>query len=121
MRSNPSPPGSAPHWNGQIDPLALDGCSLIAARITVSSVESVQIRPRTPRDTEPVNARSLAGNEPPSQGHHADAARLGEFIAELEDVYSRYDIDLDNLDEIPDDVQVIAIVSLVYPSARRIR
>lgn len=50
-----------------------------------------------------------------------DETRLGEFIAELEDVYSRYDIDTDDLDEIPDDVDVIATVSLVYPSARRIR
>lgn len=48
-----------------------------------------------------------------------DQARLGEFIAELEDVYSRYDID--DVDELPDDVEVIATVSLVYPSARRIR
>lgn len=50
-----------------------------------------------------------------------DEARLGELIAELEGLYSRYDLDNDDIDEIPEDVQVIATVSLVYPSARRIR
>jgi DNA-binding transcriptional ArsR family regulator len=50
-----------------------------------------------------------------------DEARLHEFIAELEEVYSKYDTATDDLDSIPDDAQVVATVSLVYPSARRIR
>ena len=50
-----------------------------------------------------------------------DESRLHEFIAELEEVYSRYDVDTDDLEDIPEDAQVIATVSLVYPSARRIR
>jgi DNA-binding transcriptional ArsR family regulator len=48
-----------------------------------------------------------------------DETRLHEFIAELEEVYAKYDID--HLENIPDDAQVVATVSLVYPSARRMR
>jgi DNA-binding transcriptional ArsR family regulator len=49
-----------------------------------------------------------------------DETRLHEFIAELEEVYAKYDIDADDLEGPPDDAQVVATVSLVYPSARRI-
>lgn len=50
-----------------------------------------------------------------------DEAQLHDFITELEAVYEKYDIDNDALDELPDDAQVVATVSLVYPSARSIR
>lgn len=50
-----------------------------------------------------------------------DETRLHEFIAELEEVYEKYDVDTDDLEDIPDDAQVVATVSLVYSSARRIR
>lgn len=46
---------------------------------------------------------------------------LHEFIAELEAVYEKYDIDPENLDDLPDDVEVVATLSLVYPSTRSIR
>ena len=45
--------------------------------------------------------------------------RLHDFIAELEAVYAKYDTD--DLEDIPGDAQVVAAVSLVYPSTRRIR
>ncbi|MDX1448679.1 MAG: helix-turn-helix domain-containing protein [Acidimicrobiia bacterium] len=49
-----------------------------------------------------------------------DEARLHEFITELEAVYEKYDIDPEDLEDLPDDVRVVAAVSLVYPSARSI-
>jgi DNA-binding transcriptional ArsR family regulator len=49
-------------------------------------------------------------------------SRLHEFIAELEALYERYEIDTDDLDgPPPDDVEVVGTISLVYPSARSIR
>jgi DNA-binding transcriptional ArsR family regulator len=51
-----------------------------------------------------------------------DAARLDEFIGELEALYARYDNSPDDLEApFADDLQAIATVSLVYPSSRRIR
>ena len=50
-----------------------------------------------------------------------DEARLHDFITELDAVYEKYDIDHDTLDDLGDDIQVIATVSLVYRSARSIR
>jgi DNA-binding transcriptional ArsR family regulator len=48
--------------------------------------------------------------------------RLHEFISDLEAVYAKYDTDADGLDgPLPDGTQVIATVSLVYPSTRSIR
>ena len=50
-----------------------------------------------------------------------DETRLNGFIAELEEIYAKYDVDTGDLEDIPDGAQVVATVSLVYPSARRIR
>ncbi len=51
-----------------------------------------------------------------------DAARLHEFIGELEALYERYDLHPgDRGEPFPDDVQAVATVSLVYPSSRRVR
>ncbi|HSJ29697.1 MAG TPA: winged helix-turn-helix domain-containing protein [Acidimicrobiia bacterium] len=48
-----------------------------------------------------------------------DDERLEEFIADLEAVYAKYDTD--HLEAAPDDAQLVATVSLVYPSTRSIR
>jgi len=50
-----------------------------------------------------------------------DESQLHDFIAELEAIYEKYDFDHEALDDLPDDIQVIATVSLVYPSARSFR
>jgi DNA-binding transcriptional ArsR family regulator len=48
-----------------------------------------------------------------------DDERLHQFIADLEAVYDKYDTD--HPGDAPDDAQLVATVSLVYPSTRSIR
>lgn len=47
--------------------------------------------------------------------------RRHEFIEALEALYEKYEVDISDFEEIPEDLEVVATLSLVYPSTRSIR
>lgn len=50
-----------------------------------------------------------------------DRERLDAFIEALEAVFAEYEVDPHGFDDIPEDHEVVATLSLVYPSTRGIR
>jgi DNA-binding transcriptional ArsR family regulator len=49
-----------------------------------------------------------------------DRVQLHQFISELEELFGRYDVDPLPSGPVPEDQEVVAVLSMVYPSARRL-